>query len=74
MNERLNHDKLDDDPAFRDRIKVAEKEAEAAVKHVKKGQRGYCHAFWSAKQRVLREKYGISWQSPADLNPRIKFD
>jgi hypothetical protein len=77
MSTRINHDPIEDDPAYRDRIKAAEKEAEASVKkfkQVKKGQRGYCHVFWGAKQRILREKYGIAWKSPSDLNPQIRYD
>ena len=74
MPGRINHDPIEDDPAFKDRIAKADKEAEKAVKHVKKGQRGYCHAFWSAKYRILREKYGIEWKSPADLNPTTRYD
>jgi len=35
---------------------------------------GYCHVFWPAKKKVLREKYGIDWKSPAELNPDARFD
>ncbi len=35
---------------------------------------GYCHKYWNAKKRILKEKYGIDWKSPRDLNPGILFD
>jgi hypothetical protein len=38
------------------------------------GSMGYCHVFWPAKKKVLREKYGIDWKSPAELNPDARFD
>jgi hypothetical protein len=74
MPGRIDHDPIEDDPAFKVRIAKANKEAEKAVKQVKKGQRGYCHAFWAAKKRILHEKYGIDWKDPSDLNPTVRFD
>ena len=38
------------------------------------GYLGYCHRFWSAKQSILREEYGIEWQTPAEQHPEINFD
>lgn len=35
---------------------------------------GVCHSVWAMKRSSLRKKYGISWQSPAELNPTILFD
>ncbi len=35
---------------------------------------GICHSVWALKKSRLREKYGIIWQSPAELNPNILFD
>ena len=40
----------------------------------KGGYRGWCHSYWACKKRILKEKYGIDWKSPAELNPGIKFD
>lgn len=34
---------------------------------------GFCFAYWSAKRAVL-QKYGITWRSPAVMNPRVLFD
>ncbi len=35
---------------------------------------GICHIYWSIKKQILKEKYGIEWQSPADLNSQVIFD
>ena len=35
---------------------------------------GFVHLFWATKERILKEKYGISWRSPGELNPNILFD
>lgn len=35
---------------------------------------GSCHIYWSKKKRILKEKYGIDWNSPSELNPHICFD
>ena len=35
---------------------------------------GYCHYYWQAKKSILKEKYGVDWKSPAELNPGIRFD
>ena len=37
-------------------------------------QLGSCHTIWALKKRILKEKYGITWYSPAELNPEIKYD
>lgn len=36
--------------------------------------RGRCHQQWLVMQRILREKYGIEWMTPAEMNPFIIFD
>ncbi|GEM_PF-965566 len=38
------------------------------------GYKGYCHRYWSAKKRILRETYHIDWKSPAELNPGVCYD
>jgi hypothetical protein len=53
-----------------------EKEADAKAKAAAGPDAGlgYCHAFWAAKKRILREEYGIDWKSPAEEYPTIFFD
>lgn len=38
------------------------------------GYMGYCHLYWATKKQILKEKYGIEWHSPAELNPHVMFD
>lgn len=35
---------------------------------------GFCFRYWSAKQELLKDEYGIDWRSPAQMNPRVMFD
>ena len=37
-------------------------------------QLGSCHRFWALKKQILKEKYDITWYSPSELNPEIKYD
>jgi len=53
-----------------------EKEVKEALakKRILPGMLGYCQAFWSEKKKILKEKYGINWRSPQEMNPEISFD
>lgn len=37
-------------------------------------QLGCCHTLWALQKRILKEKYGITWYTPSELNPVVKFD
>ncbi len=37
-------------------------------------QLGSCHTLWELQKRILKEKYGITWYSPDELNPEIIYD
>lgn len=37
-------------------------------------QIGTCHRIWAHKQRILKEKYGMTWYTPTEVNPHIIFD
>ena len=37
-------------------------------------QLGSCHRLWALQKQILKEKYGITWYSPDDLNPEIIYD
>ena len=70
---KLKQDKKEQDPKFQKQFEEDTKAAEEECKEIK-GQMGYCHAFWGAKKRILKEKYGINWKTPAEMNPHCKFD
>ena len=35
---------------------------------------GFCFRYWDEEKRVLREKYGIDWNTPSQMNPGVMFD
>ncbi|MBD1812991.1 hypothetical protein NDA07_01485 [Microcoleus vaginatus DQ-U2] len=69
----FKHDPIEDDPKFKSIIEAAEREAEAELANEPEVL-GYCHQFWSTKTRILKEKYGVDWKSPAEMNPDVLFD
>ena len=60
-------------PRLRDVFTVCDAEAERAVGNVPRDRR-FIFRFWSAKKKVLRQKHGIDWKTPAELNPNIAYD
>ena len=69
------YDPIEGDPAFAAILLRATLEAAAEADRVtSEGEYGYCHEFWFQKQRILRKRYGVWWQSPAELNPNDEFD
>ena len=37
-------------------------------------QIGSCHKIWALQKQILKEKYGITWYTPSELHPEIKYD
>ena len=37
-------------------------------------QLGSCHTLWDIQKCILKEKYDITWYTPAELHPEIKYD
>jgi len=37
-------------------------------------QLGSCHRIWAIQKQILKEKYGITWYTPAELHPEIIYD
>ena len=37
-------------------------------------QIGSCHRLWAIQKQILKEKYDITWYTPAELHPEILFD
>jgi hypothetical protein len=64
-------DPIEDDPKLRPVIEEAHALAIAA--EPTRG-RGSCHRLWHAKKKILKERFGIEWFSPAEMNPGTKFD
>ena len=52
-------------------------ELEAKIEEELRGEPmgdGFCYEYWSVKKRILKEDYGIRWESPSALNPETMFD
>jgi len=37
-------------------------------------QLGSCHRLWAMKKMILKEKYGITWYAPSEVDPDCDFD
>ncbi|ANJ66220.1 hypothetical protein A9404_01480 [Halothiobacillus diazotrophicus] len=71
----LRADPIDDDPRYAAIIAEAEQAAEAELSSIGISfGMGYCYPFWSAKKQILKERFGIDWQTPEELNPDVLFD
>ena len=71
----MKYDPQERDPKKRALIKAAETEAEYSMEQDRTIElEGSCHILWERQQDILREKYGIKWRTPADMNPDVMFD
>lgn len=72
----MKHDPVERTPAYRAVVAEAEElawrslEARGFVRQ----SFGSCHWFWPEKQRILRERFGIRWRTPDEMNPNVIFD
>lgn len=71
----MKRDPIERDPKIAWMVREAEKEAEAEVAALGDLPRwGVCHMIWPRQKRILKEKYGVKWRTPAEMNPDILFD
>lgn len=55
--------------------KKISKETDKRLKNDKhRDQLGFCHTYWEEMATIAKEKYGIIWLSPAQLNPGVLYD
>ena len=69
---REKFDPQEYDPKLCAVFAAADAAAERRVGDVKRNDR-FIFQFWSAKKRILRQKYNIDWKTPAELNPQIVY-
>ncbi len=69
----LKKDPIEWSPVYERVIDEANKRIYSFLEGQPRGM-GFCFAYWSAKKRILKEDYGIEWDSPAMMNPRVIFD
>lgn len=68
----LKFDPVERTERWEEIIYEVEKECDRRLKGEPRGM-GFCFAYWSVKKAVLAQ-YGIDWQSPSAMNPRVMFD
>jgi len=72
---RFRHDPIEDNPKIKLIVEAARKEAEKQLQaEGREFMLGYCHMLWGRQQDILKEKHGIHWKSPAEMNPDAFFD
>ena len=69
----LKYDPKEDDPKFTLIIDQAEEEAGKNLEDYNGHEIGFCYRYWSEIQHILKEKHGIDWKSPAEMNPYMFF-
>jgi hypothetical protein len=78
MNENddvIAHDPIEDDPVMGPLVKQAEEEAiEALAKEGIILNMGHCYEVWGRQKKILKERHGIDWKAPDEMNPMIIFD
>lgn len=71
----MKRDPQEYDAEKKELIKAARTEAEFSMKQDGTiNLEGSCHILWERQQKILEEKYGVVWRSPAEMNPDIIFD
>jgi hypothetical protein len=71
----IYHDPIEDDPNYIDIFKNINAEVDEALNdYPLRDGFGYCHVFWNMKAKILKEKYGINWKSPQELDPFTFYD
>lgn len=69
---RLKFDPVERTPQMEEICESVERECAEATADHRRGM-GFCFMYWSIKRDIL-SKYGIEWNSPATMNPRVMFD
>lgn len=59
-------------PQWEEIIYDVERECAHRLQGIKR-YRGFCHKRWGVKKEILAQ-YGIQWRSPANMNPKIRYD
>ena len=68
----LKYDKIEDTPKYKSIIERVENEVADSIIKVPMEMDFYCYIYFDIKKDILK-KYGIDWNSPADMNPDFEF-
>ena len=72
--DQIKIDPIEKNPKLRAIFIAVEKEVEVELaKHPDRGTLGFTHTIWETKKHILKEKHGIDWKTPAEMNPDCCF-
>ena len=71
LEQLLDHPVAETRLSLRSAFSAAD-QAERAVGNVPRDSKFIFH-FWKVKKRILSKDYGISWRTPAEINPHIQY-
>jgi hypothetical protein len=66
------YDPISDDPVYAWVIKEAGLRASEEIG--KPYEMGSCHLVWRRMKEILKEEFDITWYSPREMNPQVRFD
>jgi len=72
-NKHFYYDPVEDSEAYKSAAPVVQAEIDAKLEG-EPYRLGMCHRVWGMKKRLLKERYGIDWHTPAEVNPDCHFD
>jgi hypothetical protein len=71
----LYYDPIEDDPRYAEVFKTIDDEVkELLANYPQREGRGSVYTYWETKKGLLKQKYGIDWRSPGEMNPQVIFD
>lgn len=73
-NDGLLADLVEKSSEYKRVVKQVEEEVKKIMEEKDIRGMGSCYTFWDEKQRILKEKHGITWRTPTELNPDVIFD
>jgi len=75
--EGLRYDIKERDPKFKKIFKAAEEEARRAIEtkfNFRTDMKAFIHALKEETKRILKEKNGLDWKTPREMNPYARLD
>lgn len=71
----LLRDPVEDDPRHAVVFRNIDDEVKTLLAdHPRRGGEGFVNIYWETKKRLLKNRYGIDWRSPGEMNPQVIFD
>jgi len=75
--EGLRHDIQERDPKFKKILRAVEEEAHRELEtkfNFRTDMKAFIRALREETKRILKEKHGLDWKTPREMNPYARFD